>query len=250
MATEVAELLAAPSTAVNGSAKRNILIATRGGALDEAYLLHDLKNHLQVIGSALNIVQRGIKAGISEHGRQAMTVAHASLEKACAVIITLTDHKVYGSADYSGDVDQILGDMLPLIRVVMGQDVQVGLDCAAPHALDARTARQFENAVLNLALNAREAMPSGGRLEVTSRIVSGAKAGDRSALCIAVRDTGLGMDARALTLAGRDRFTTRSGRGGGLGLASIRDFARSAGGRFDIESEEGVGTTVRLQLPL
>jgi signal transduction histidine kinase len=250
MATDISQILDMP-VEINGAViKPNILIATRDGAVDEAYLLHDLKNHLQVIGSALNIVQRGIKSGAPDLGDQAMTIAHATLEKACAVIITLTDHKVDGDTKHFGDVDQLLADMLPLIRVVMGENVQVGLDCAAPHALDACTARQFENAVLNLALNAREAMPDGGRLEVTSRIVGGANAEDRSALCIAVRDTGMGMDARALTLAGHDRFTTRPGRGGGLGLASIREFARSAGGRFDIESEKGVGTTVRLQLPL
>ena len=250
MATEFAEILVAPLTTEIKNPKRNILIATRDGALDEAYMLHDLKNHLQVIGSALNIVQRGIKVGGSEHGGQAMTVAHAALEKAYAVIITLTEAKMAGDAEGYSDVDQILGDMLPLIRVVMGSDVQVGLDCAAPHALDSCTARQFENAVLNLALNAREAMPSGGHLEVTSRIVNGANVGDRAAICIAVRDTGAGMDARTLTLAGHDRFTTRTGPGGGLGLASVRDFACSAGGRFDIESVKGVGTTVRLQLPL
>jgi signal transduction histidine kinase len=250
VAVKNAEVLSAPAAIDIAAAKPSIVIAAINGALDEAYLLHDLKNHLQVIGSALNIVQRGVESGTPGIGRQAMTVAHAALEKACAVIITLTNRKVAGDADSTSDVDQLLSDMLPLIRVVMGSDVQVGLDCAAPHALDTRTAKQFENAVLNLALNAREAMPSGGRLEVTSRIVRGTTAGDRSALCIAVRDTGMGMDAQALTSAGHDRFTTRPGRGGGLGLASIRDFACSAGGRFDIESEKGVGTTVRLQLPL
>jgi signal transduction histidine kinase len=250
MATENAELLIATSAIQNTNSKPNIIIATRDGALDEAYLLHDLKNHLQVIGSALNIVHRGVKFGVSKHDGQAMTVAHAALEKACALIITLTDRKMAEDVEGFSNVDQILSDMLPLIQVVMGNDVQIGLDCAAPHTLNSCTTKQFENAVLNLALNAREAMPNGGRLEVTSRIVSGANVGDRAALCIAVRDTGAGMDAQTLTLAGHDRFTTRTGRGGGLGLASIRDFACSAGGRFDIESEKGIGTTVRLQLPL
>ncbi|USI73512.1 ATP-binding protein [Sphingomonas morindae] len=250
MTVTFTEALAVPPAVGWGTTKPDILLATKDGDLEEAFLLHDLKNHLQVVRSALNIVARGIQPGMADAGDQAMAIAHATLEEACAVIVTLTDRTVGGDDAGSGDVDQLLAGMLPLIRMVMGQDVQVGLECAAPYALDTMTARQFKNAVLNLALNAREAMPGGGRLEVSSRIVDGARLGDRPALCIAVRDTGAGMDAQALTLAGQPCFTTRPGRGSGLGLASIGAFARSAGGRFDIESEKGVGTTVRLQIPL
>lgn len=119
-------------------------------------------------------------------------------------------------------------------------------------------AGQFENAILNLAINARDAMPQGGRLTVrTQNVVLD------SAFCrehpqvepgeyvsIAVSDTGTGIDEETLKRVFEPFFTTKeSGKGSGLGLAMVNGFAEQSGGVATIESQRGRGTTVRLLLP-
>jgi CheY-like chemotaxis protein len=110
-------------------------------------------------------------------------------------------------------------------------------------------ASELENAVLNLAINARDAMPAGGKLVIeTGNISSGAPAaGDF--VRISVSDTGTGMNPDVLQHAFEPFFTTKEGRGTGLGLSTIYGFANQSGGHVTIESEQGSGTTVNLFLP-
>lgn len=108
--------------------------------------------------------------------------------------------------------------------------------------------RQFENALLNLVLNARDAMPGGGILTIDA-LASGEadQAGDA---IISVTDTGEGMDAYTLSRAFEPFFTTKGdGRGSGLGLAMVRRFTHEAGGGVTARSQPGLGTTVTLTLP-
>ena len=116
---------------------------------------------------------------------------------------------------------------------------------------------EVENAVLNLAINARDAMPDGGKLVIETRNVNieeagvgtsgGVAAGDY--VRISVTDTGTGMSPEALEHAFEPFFTTKLGRGTGLGLSTIYGFAQQSGGHVTIESEPGSGTTVSLFLP-
>ena len=117
---------------------------------------------------------------------------------------------------------------------------------------------QFDQVILNLAINARDAMPSGGRLTIQSRI---ATPNDMSQVTepgmvppwarIVVEDTGVGIPAAIVDRIFEPFFTTkREGRGTGLGLASAYGFARQAGGRLSVESTEGVGSRFALDLPL
>jgi PAS domain S-box-containing protein len=113
---------------------------------------------------------------------------------------------------------------------------------------------ELENAVLNLAINARDAMPKGGKLVIeTSNVtlspaaVSGAPAGDY--VCITVSDTGVGMSPEVMKRAFEPFFTTKTGRGTGLGLSTLYGFAQQSGGHVTIDSEVGAGTKVALLLP-
>jgi CheY-like chemotaxis protein len=114
-------------------------------------------------------------------------------------------------------------------------------------------ANQLENALLNLALNARDAMASGGRLTIRTRRLSCRSAPDLEAgeyVEIAVADTGEGMTPEVLARATEPFFSTKpTGKGTGLGLPQVYGIARQSGGTLRIESEPGAGTIVRLYLP-
>jgi len=112
---------------------------------------------------------------------------------------------------------------------------------------------EFEAALVNLAVNARDAMPDGGEVTVTAKVTAAAPpplpAGGY--LCLTVADTGIGMDAATMARAGEAFFTTKApGEGTGLGLSMARGFAERAGGTLAIDSVPGQGTMVRLWLPV
>jgi CheY-like chemotaxis protein len=116
---------------------------------------------------------------------------------------------------------------------------------------------QLETVLVNLAINARDAMPTGGTLTLATTAETVRAAGTHAAglspgqyIRLSVSDTGVGMDAATLARAAEPFFTTKEvGRGTGLGLAMARGFAEQSGGGFAIESREGQGTTVTLWLP-
>jgi signal transduction histidine kinase len=116
---------------------------------------------------------------------------------------------------------------------------------------------QLENAILNLCVNARDAMPQGGKLTIeTANAVPDDFFADEYAIkagpyvLIAVTDTGVGMDADVIAKAFDPFFTTKGvAKGTGLGLSQVYGFVRQSGGQVRIYSEEGVGTTVKVYLP-
>ena len=106
---------------------------------------------------------------------------------------------------------------------------------------------QLETALLNAVLNARDAMPGGGELTVAT---ADCELDGRDAVCIIIKDTGSGIPATAMQRVFEPFFTTKEiGKGTGLGLSQIHGFAAQAGGRAEIESNEGEGTTLRIHLP-
>ncbi len=146
------------------------------------------------------------------------------------------------------DVNALLGDMANLLRRLIGE--HVALECAL--APDAGCVRidpgHLEQVVMNLAVNGRDAMPDGGKLEIrTARVRAGA-GGDRVVLSVA--DTGCGMSEEVKAKAFDPFFTTKEpGKGTGLGLATCFGIVAQAGGRMEIETEVGRGTKVHVLLP-
>jgi signal transduction histidine kinase len=160
--------------------------------------------------------------------------------------------------------NQLLRAFEPLASRAVGESVAVTYDLD-PTVLPIRIdPAQFESAVLNLMVNARDAMPDGGTITVSTRNVPRTPQGGGLApaspvshvlpagpyVMVAVTDTGTGIDAGTLARAFEPFFTTKEvGRGSGLGLSQVYGFARSAGGNVEIDSAPGDGTTVRLFFP-
>lgn len=151
----------------------------------------------------------------------------------------------------------LLGRLSNLLRLTLGETIELDMECPedAWHIMIDRT--QLENAVLNVAINARDAMPAGGRLSIRCRNLSAAAAAARNAglapgqyVEIAVEDSGTGMSPDVLNRAFEPFFTTKEiGQGSGLGLSMVYGFARQSGGHAEIFSEPGSGTTISLILP-
>jgi CheY-like chemotaxis protein len=131
----------------------------------------------------------------------------------------------------------------------IGSNIEIELDLMPGAWAIEADATQLETALLNAAINARDAMPDGGRLTISSSNVPGEEAGG-DMVCISLADTGEGMPPEVLERAFDPFFTTKPvGKGTGLGLSQIHGFAAQSGGRAEIDSEPGRGTVVRILLP-
>lgn len=145
------------------------------------------------------------------------------------------------------NVPALLQSLRHLLTSSVGSRIRLTIDAddGVAHAL--ADANQLELALLNLAVNARDAMPDGGALTITA---SGMVEADRALVCLSVTDTGVGMDAATLKRATEPFFSTKGiGKGTGLGLSMVEGFAAQLGGRLELQSTPGVGTTVTLYLP-
>ncbi|HXE91144.1 MAG TPA: ATP-binding protein [Terriglobales bacterium] len=152
------------------------------------------------------------------------------------------------------DLNELLADMDDLLRRLLGEDVELALELAADLGWIVADRSQLEQVVLNLVANARDAMPTGGRLTLrTARVDATTPAVPLPApawVLLEVRDTGVGMDAETRQRAFDPFFTTKvPGKGTGLGLATVERVVQGAGGVIQLESQPGYGTTVRILFP-
>lgn len=152
------------------------------------------------------------------------------------------------------NMNALASGMLPLIRRALGESIDILERFDAQDCTALADASNLENALLNLAVNARDAMPLGGRLTIETHNLSlttthhDVPAGEY--VVLSVSDTGSGMTEDIKARAFEPFFTTKeTGRGSGLGLATIYGFVRQSGGFVDIESTVGKGTTVTIALP-
>ena len=154
------------------------------------------------------------------------------------------------------DVEKLVDTILEMLRRSLGPTIQIATDFATGLAPIRVDPNQLELALLNLAVNARDAMPFGGELTIAGRCelvgageVTGLAPGEY--VCIAIRDTGSGMDGVTLRRATEPFFTTKGpGRGTGLGLSMVDGFVAQSGGAMRIDSRPTFGTTVELWLPV
>ncbi|HVZ10143.1 CHASE3 domain-containing protein [Rhodopila sp.] len=156
------------------------------------------------------------------------------------------------------DMSAVVAGIVPLLRRTLGENIEIRLVEHASLWPALADATQLENALLNLALNARDAMPDGGRLtlELANKVLDEEYASRHIELrpgdyaMLAVSDTGHGMSQDVLVRVFEPFFTTKpDGKGNGLGLAMVFGFVKQSDGHINIYSEPGEGTTVRLYLP-
>jgi PAS domain S-box-containing protein len=146
------------------------------------------------------------------------------------------------------DLNAVASDMLRLLGRTLGEDIELGTVLVPDLPPVVMDRGKLEQVVMNAVLNARAAMPSGGRLTISTCLEHGGD-GDNQ-VCLAVTDTGCGMTPDVLARAFEPFFTTKGrGSGTGLGLATAYGVVTDAGGTISLESEPGRGTTLRVRLP-
>jgi signal transduction histidine kinase len=219
-------------------------------------IVHDINNLLQTVGSVLRVIdQRSANSAPLELAALAADGLNA-IDRAATIAKRLMAFGRPGpSVSARVGVNQLVRTLEPLLRWAVGPEVgyRFSLD---EDALEIHCdPRDLENALINLAINARDAMPNGGLLALHTYKallpldLPGLPRGDYA--IIAVTDTGIGMSSEVATRAFDPFFTTKAAVGGfGMGLASVKAFANAAGGGADIISRPAKGTTVRLYLPL
>jgi signal transduction histidine kinase len=219
-------------------------------------MAHDFNNVLQAVEGAARMIERA--ATDPDAVRRRAGTLHAAVERGAAITGRLL---VFARRGEAGQGPVAVQPLLAELREILGATLGGGITVefrAAPGLPPLRADRaQLQTVLLNLATNARDAMPQGGTLEFS------AEAGERSAgsagppglapgayLRLSVRDTGAGMNAATLARVTEPFFTTKpAGQGTGLGLSMARQFAEKSGGRLEIASAPGHGTTVTLWLP-
>jgi signal transduction histidine kinase/DNA-binding NarL/FixJ family response regulator len=153
------------------------------------------------------------------------------------------------------DVNGLVADFAPMVRRVIGEDIELVLGFERhPLPVEVDPAR-FDQVLMNLVVNARDAMPEGGRLTIGTAAVEVEGAGDGSVRAwnavVTVSDTGTGMDDETAARIFEPYFTTKQeGRGSGLGLATAHGIVKEAGGVLEFSSAPGLGTTCWIHLPL
>ena len=217
-------------------------------------IAHDFNNLLTaVIGSIDLLLRRTEDEKLSRLARNALKAAERGAELTGQLLSFSRRQRL---SPLPVQANEIISGMGDLVSRTIGSHVRVEtrLDPSLWHALADPT--QLEVMILNLAINARDAMPSGGRLTIETRNVSAVppalvqELDHREYIAISVADTGTGMPADVMARAFEPFFTTKDpGKGTGLGLAQLYGFAHQSGGTARIESEEGKGTTVTIYLP-
>jgi signal transduction histidine kinase len=214
-----------------------------------AGIVHDVGNIIQVLSSTVRIVQRHPTIHATPALRPVIADASAALDGASDLIRQIGGF-ARGVDEGSQEVDiaHCLTGLERLLRWMVHTPVSISVDVSG-NVLPVRCHRRnFENAILNLVMNARDAMPTGGVISIAAAMSQAS--GTAPDIFITVSDNGSGMPPEVMAKAFDPFFTTKGGRrGNGLGLAMVRRFAQLAGGSVALQSRLGEGTQVTLRLP-
>lgn len=220
------------------------------------YMAHDFNNLLSIIrlntdrllrsfghddkiGSIANIIQETAARG-SEMTQSLMTLSQQRVDTTMPII-----------------VDDIIRENTTFLASVVGTNIQLRIDLDAQHRKSVISYNGLLNSVINLLINAREAMPEGGNVTLATSVSQGlmmdeegaARLAPRDYIAIRIADDGPGMNESLLSRAFEPLFSSKPN-GSGLGLASVRNFAVETGGDVWLESVQGEGATVYLHLPV
>lgn len=221
-------------------------------------IAHDFNNHLAVIIINLELLEQRLadRTDLQSLTQRALDAADRSTALAQRLLAFPRKRALTPRATNLRQL--ISGGMTDLLRRTLGETIRIEVRHAANLWPCLADPAQLESALLNLAINARDAMPKGGMLTIETATV---QLGDKAAalaegvapgdyVMLAVNDAGHGMPAEVVARACEPFFTTkRAGKGTGLGLSMIHGFVRQSGGHMEIDSKVGRGTMVRIYLP-
>ena len=222
-------------------------------------IAHDFNNMLTGIIGALDIMKRRIASNRLEDLDRFMQAASASALRAAGLTERLLAFSRRQSLDPKPtDINQLIGSLEDLARRTIGEGIVLNLDLHEARPVGVVDANQLESALLNLVINARDAMPEGGRLTIESSVtvIDDPAAAVRQEIrpgryaVVAVSDTGVGRARVVGAMAVEPFFTTKPmGQGTGLGLSMVYGFVRQSNGQVRLHSRPGEGTSVKLYLP-
>jgi PAS domain S-box-containing protein len=220
-----------------------------------AGLAHDLNGLLHCVTGYTELARRHFQQShpARDDLRQAATAARAA-RTLVRRLLTMRASTAFQPAPIH--MNRVIEEYADVLRCLVGERVTLRLDLRAELDRVQGVASELEQALLNLCLNARDAMPTGGRITVATEDVPGGSAAtvtDGAKACfvrLSVSDTGIGMSEEVLDHIFEPLFTTKSPeRGTGLGLPTVRTIVERHGGTMEVESTKGLGTTVRLLFP-
>jgi PAS domain S-box-containing protein len=219
-------------------------------------IAHDFNNMLAVVIGGLNMMQRRLAKGDTDVGRFVEAATDGAKRAASLTQRLLAFSRQQPLEPSVIDPNKLVASMTDLLTRTLGEQIEVETVLLARLWRTFADPLQLESAILNLAVNARDAMPEGGKLTIETANVAIDDAGAKEFavpagqyVMLAVTDTGAGMSAEVIEKAFDPFFTTKSvGKGTGLGLSQVFGFVRQSGGHVKLYSEEGVGTTVKIYL--
>ncbi|OOG50073.1 MULTISPECIES: PAS domain-containing hybrid sensor histidine kinase/response regulator [unclassified Rhodanobacter] len=219
-------------------------------------IAHDFNNLLTVISGNLQLLEADMPD--DQATRETVESASRAVERGAALTRKLlTFSRRQHLLPHAVQTVQLLADLSDMLGRTLGERIVVTAECAKTTPAVYADSGELEAALINLALNARDAMPRGGRLGITARshnvvsVEEDAKLQPGSYVVFAVSDNGVGMPPEILAHVLEPFFTTKeAGKGSGLGLSMVYGFVKQSGGHLNIESQLGFGTRVELYLPV
>jgi len=209
-------------------------------------IAHDFNNMLLVISGSASLLLAG-KTETDPQWADLKAIEDAA-DRAGGLtqrLLAVARRQVFSAIDV--DLNKVVRDMEDMLRRSLNDDITFVLELGPDPLVVKADPGQLQQVLLNLAVNARDAMPRGGTLTLTTR--AGRDRDGREIACVDVADTGVGMDAHTLEHTFEPFFTTKGPGGTGLGLATVYGIVTQSGGTVDVASEPGSGTTFRVCLP-
>ena len=204
-------------------------------------IAHDFNNLLTVIIGYADTLKDSFPPGTPEAAQLAeMRAASERAGKLTQQLLAFSRRQVLLPTPLQ--LNEVVGEMATLLRRTTGGDIVISIELEPALGVVYADRVQMEQVLLNLVINARDAMPNGGRLVLATRNV------DQS-VEVSVSDSGMGMDAATRTRIFEPFFTTKGQHGTGLGLATVYGIVKQSGGEIHCESEPQRGTTFRIRLP-
>lgn len=223
-------------------------------------IAHDFNNMLTGVIGSLDIMKRRIASNRLDGLERLMDAAFSSAQRAAGLTARLLAFSRRQSLDSRAtDINALVQSLDDLLTRTMSERIDVSIVVTDGIPQGVVDANQLENALLNLAINARDAMPDGGRLTIETGLVTLDEGyiSDHPGIVpgryvtVAVSDTGVGMDALTIEKVFEPFYTTKPvGQGTGLGLSMVYGFAQQSNGQVRIHSTPGIGTSVTIFLPV